>query len=236
MHPRDGRASSWSPVPIVVLVAVVLGTALTLAVRRTRLLPGERAVMEWSTTHLGAALDGFGPPLDVAFTGMAPPLLFLLLGAVVWWRWGRYPAGVFFVAGSVTGLTKIADLAHRPRPTDDLEWGGVVFGQGGYPSGHVVYTVMVFGALIHLAARHEVLRSVRLMVYALSTVLIVTTGPSRLVEVEHWPADVVAGYLIGAGGLAATVWLADLVPSLAARRAPRLLEIFDMAGPRPSRS
>jgi membrane-associated phospholipid phosphatase len=163
-----------------------------------------------------------GPVLDTAFTGLMPPLLFVMLVAAVWWRWGRYPAALFLLAGSVTGLTKLADLARRPRPNDDLTWGEVVVGEGGYPSGHVVFTVMVFGMLTYLAARHVERPATRHLLSGGALVLIVVTGPSRMIEGDHWPADVVAGYTLAIAGLAGVIWIDRRLPAVLGERAPRV--------------
>jgi hypothetical protein len=53
--------------------------------------------------------------------------------------------------------------------------------------------------------------------------------PSRLVEVDHWPADVVAGYLIAIMGLAGAIWLDHRLPSVLAKRTPRLHELLHLA-------
>jgi hypothetical protein len=75
--------------------------------------------MHWVGAHLSGSLSVAGPVLDTAFTGLMPALLSIMLVADVWWRWGRYPTASF-LAGSLTGLTKLADLVRRPRPNDDL--------------------------------------------------------------------------------------------------------------------
>ncbi len=219
---RDRSRSSMAPETMAFWIAIGASVALTVIARRSELLPGEVTIMQWTGSRLSGSLSVAGPVLDVAFTGMVPALLFLMLAAAVWWRWGRYPAALFFVAGSVTGLTKLTDLARRPRPNDELTWGEIVAGDGGYPSGHVVYTVMVFGMLAHLATRHVRRSAVRHLLRGGALALIVVTGPSRLIEGDHWPADVVAGYAIAVAGLSAVIWLDRRLPSTLGERAPRV--------------
>lgn len=218
----DRSRISVSPTVVVFWIAVSGSVALTLIARRTELLPGEVTIMQWIGSHLSGSLGAAGPVLDVAFTGLMPPLLFVVLVAAVWWRWGRYPAVLFFVAGSITGLTKLADLARRPRPNDDLTWGEIVVGEGGYPSGHVVYTVMVFGMLAYLAPRHVRRPAAQHLLRGSALVLIVVTGPSRMIEGDHWPADVIAGYTIAVAGLAAMIWVDRRLPPVLGERAPRV--------------
>ncbi len=219
---RDRVRSSVAPETMAFWIAIGASVALTVIARRSELLPGEVTIMEWTSARLSDSLGAAGPVLDVAFTGLMPPLLFLMMAAAVWWAWGRYPAALFLLAGSVTGLTKLADLARRPRPNDDLTWGEIVVGEGGYPSGHVVYTVMVFGMLAYLAAQHVRRPGARHLLRGGALALIVVTGPSRLIEGDHWPADVIAGYAIGVAGLSAVIWLDRRLPSTLAERAPRV--------------
>ena len=54
---------------------------------------------------------------------------------------------MFVIAGGMTGVSKLVDLALRPRPNEELVWTPIVHGEGGYPSGHVVYAVLVFGMI-----------------------------------------------------------------------------------------
>lgn len=191
---------------VMVWVSAVAAAGLTWLVRRSRLLPGEVAVMEW----VDGVVPGARPvahALDVAFTEYAAPVVFAVLVVLAWWRWGTRPAVVFLFAGSLTGLTKLADLAARPRPTTDLRWSEVVAGEGGYPSGHVVYAVVVFGFLFHLVARYEPPGRTRTALLVPLGALVLSSGPARLIEVDHWPADVLAGYLLAVPLLAVAVWV-----------------------------
>lgn len=218
----DRSRNAVAPELVVFSLAITGSVALTLIARRGQLLPGEVAIMQWFGSNLSGSLSVAGPVLDTAFTGLMPPLVFVLLVAAVWWRWGRYPAALLSLAGSVTGLTKLADLARRPRPNDELTWGEIVVGEGGYPSGHVVFTVMVFGTLAHLAYRHVRRPAMRNILCGGALLLIVVTGPSRMIEGDHWPADVIAGYTIAVAGLAAVLWIDRRLPSALGDRAPRV--------------
>lgn len=214
----DRRRDSVTPEVLVFWIAISGSVALTLIARRAQLLPGEVSTMQWISANLSGSLGVAGPVLDTAFTGLMPPMLFVVLVATVWWQWGRYPAALLAVAGSVTGLTKLADLVRRPRPNDDLTWGEIVVGEGGYPSGHVVYTVMVFGILVYLAPRHVERPAARHLLCGGALALIVITGPSRMIEGAHWPADVLAGYTIAIAGLAGVIWIDRRLPSMLGER------------------
>ena len=54
------------------------------------------------------------------------------------------------LAGSMTGLTRLSDVVERSGPNKDFIYNEskYYFGEGGYPSGHIVYAVMIFGMLL----------------------------------------------------------------------------------------
>jgi membrane-associated phospholipid phosphatase len=83
---------------------------------------------------------------------------------------------------------------------------------------------MVFGMLSHLASRHVERSATRRILRVGAVSLIVVTGPSRLIEGDHWPADVIAGYTIASAGLAAVIWLDRRLPVVLGERAPRVHE------------
>jgi hypothetical protein len=70
-------------VPVVFWIALAGSIVITLIARRAQLLPGEVATMQWVGSHLSGSLSVVGPVLDTAFTGLMPPLLFVVLVAVV---------------------------------------------------------------------------------------------------------------------------------------------------------
>jgi undecaprenyl-diphosphatase len=219
---QDQTGPTDRAIVIIALSIAAVGTAFTVVVSRSELLPGEVAIARWVDTTLSGLLGPASGVLDVAFTDAMAPTIFLALVPVVAMAWGRLAAVIYFVAGAATGLTKLADLVARPRPTEDLEWGTARFGNGGYPSGHVVYVVLVFGTIAYLASVHETDPRVRRAVVAGSAALIVITAPARVVELDHWPADVVGGYLIALPGLLIVIWVHRRAPVWIAARAPVL--------------
>ena len=91
----------------------------------------------------------------------------------------------------------------RPRP------GGVAIpafttinlGSASYPSGHVAHVVGLYGFLLFLCvlairARPR-LKLWLLAVQAICVYFLAGVGISRVLEGQHWPSDVVGGYLVG---------------------------------------
>ena len=196
---------------------VASSTALTLAVRREGPLPGEVATARWMHENTPVAVDRFADLIDPVLTDMVAPVVFVAILLLVWWRWGRYPAVMLGLAGACTGLTRLGDLVNRPRPTPAVEWSGYSFGNGGYPSGHVVFSVLVLGTVAMLARRHATSRVAALIVGSMS-LLIAVTSWARVSRLEHWPLDVVGGGLMAAAGLLGIIWLHPRLAALAAGR------------------
>ena len=196
---------------------VASSTALTLAVRSDGPLPGEVATTRWMNGNTPAAVDRFADLIDPALTDMAAPVVFVTILLLVWWRWGRYPAVMLGLAGACTGLTRLGDLVQRPRPTPTVEWSGYSFGNGGYPSGHVVFSMLVLGTVALLARRHATSRIATWIMGAMS-ILIAVTSWTRVSRLEHWPLDVVGGGLMAAAGLLGISWLHPRLAALASRR------------------
>lgn len=186
---------------LVGLVSLCAGLALSLAASGRELFPGERAVLVWFVD----TEQRLGTParlLDGAFTDASATVVYVALLAAVWRYWGTRAAAAFGLAGALTILARLGNVVDRPRPTGRLEWGSADEAAGGFPSGHVVYFVLVFGTMAFLATQHRMGPRARLIV-PVCCVLIAFVGPSRLVLADHWPADVVGGYLLALPGLVA---------------------------------
>ena len=144
----------------------------------------------------------------------------------MWRAWGRYAALTFLVAGGLTVAVRLAEFPYRPRPTDDLVWTLAVQGSSSYPSGHVVYAVLVFGLLAYLASRHPP----RFWLYALTVplpaIIVIAMGPARIIVRDHWSVDVVGGYLISLPLLMGVIWAHAHLQSWLRRRAPRIYSVL----------
>ena len=115
---------------------------------------------------------------------------------------------------------------NRPRPTSAATWSEYSFGNGGYPSGHVVFTVVVLGTVTMLA-RHHAKPAIANRVVATMLLLIVLTAWSRISQLDHWPLDVAGGVLIGLTGLLGIAWLHPRLAAMAMSR-PRLKHFLQL--------
>ncbi len=201
-------------------------TALTVLVQGSNLLPGELAVARWlAEDPLPVAVD-ISEALGVGLDGRLAPLIFFALLPIVWRAWGRYAALTLLVAGGLTFVVRLAEFPYRPRPTDDLAWTLAVRGSSSYPSGHVVYAVLVFGLLAYLASRHLPRFWLSAVMVSVPAIIVIAMGPARIIVKDHWPADVVAGYLISVPLLMGVIWAHALLPSWLGRRAPRVYSLL----------
>ena len=184
-------------------VLLVLAMALAVAVKRH---PGplpEDVPVALGTQHLllphhalTNALDAVSTinwPIPSAITLAVVVVLFLLVR-----RWLDAIA-VLVVGGLADASSYVTnEIVRRPRPMGHgLYVLRHIANYFSFPSGHVVHAFAVFGILLFLSyrTRHRWpwLWMVRLVLF----LLIVLMAPSRVLEGEHWPSDVVEGALYG---------------------------------------
>jgi len=117
------------------------------------------------------------------------PLLFLLITKHF------RAAGSLFVLGLSCAashyMLKVAIGRLRPSALRMIEVPGYSF-----PSGHVLYYVVVFGFLAGYMRRHHhpIIAQITLIT---SIIMISLVGISRIYLGAHWPTDVIGGYLFG---------------------------------------
>lgn len=212
----------WMPA---IAITAAIATAFTLVIRNNELLAGERTLTRWFSDLDVIGIRTLVDVLDFISSNTIAPVLFVLIFPVVWLAWGRYAALTYFATGATTALTRVTDLASRPRPTDDLQWTESVFGAGGYPSGHVIYAVVVFGMLAYLAGRSMKPGRARTALQAFLILLVVTMGPARVINLDHWAMDVIGSYMVAVPIILTAIWLHPRLPGWLSG-APRLRRLI----------
>jgi membrane-associated phospholipid phosphatase len=213
-----GGALTWTLGVYVLVAAVVLAFFSAMAHARAFFAVDpliEGSVQAVIPAPVGRVLDGvswlgFPPQVDVVI-GVG-----VLIVVTLGYRWEALCLAFAGVTGAVSwfGMTL---LVARPRPSPELVHVERALGLGSYPSGHVVNLTAFCGSLFilsWLAMRPTWYRGV---MQGLSAALIVCIGVARIYSGEHWPSDVLAGYLQGSIVVALT-WLLYLHRPTATRR------------------
>ena len=154
-----------------------------------------------------AALDPIIKAIE--FLGETVPSIILPLPIVAWlWLKGfRREASWFIIALIGISLASVAVkvLVDRTRPNGD---------PFSFVSGHTSYFTVFFGYL-YLTAR-KVVTGPPLLIFLKTglVVLLVLTGFSRIYLGEHWPTDVLGGFILGVLVLMPVLWQVDNVAGL----------------------
>jgi membrane-associated phospholipid phosphatase len=194
----------------VYVLAGLTALALLSAVAHTQAFfavdpPIEQSVQAGIPAPLGRVLDavswiGFPPEVDVVIgVGI---VIVLTLG----YRWEATCLAFAGITGAVSWFA-MALLVDRPRPSPDLVHVERLLGFGSYPSGHVLNLTAFFGSLFVLSWLGMPATWHRATIQCVSAVLILCIGVARIYSGEHWPSDVLAGYIQGSIVVALTLLL-----------------------------
>jgi membrane-associated phospholipid phosphatase len=167
--------------------------------------PVEQAIQAWIPESFGRVLDG------VSWVGFPPQVdaivaVGILIVLALRYRWEAACLTFAGVVGAASWFG-LALLIERPRPSPDLVHVERVLGFSSYPSGHVVNLTAFFGSLLVLSWLGMRPTWYRAIMQILGAVLIACIGVARIYSGEHWPSDVLAGYLQGSVVVALTVSL-----------------------------
>jgi undecaprenyl-diphosphatase len=150
----------------------------------------------WLATLLHAvSWTGFPPQVDV-LAGILIVCLFLV-GL-------RVEAGTILLLGlgGAALWYSISTFVDRPRPSPELVHVATQINAGSFPSGHVLNLTAASGFLMYLTVLRVTDRRWRWLLTVLLAAPVLAMGVARVYDGEHWPSDVLGGYLIGG------IWLA----------------------------
>ncbi len=111
----------------------------------------------------------------------------------------KYATAVFVVAAVISGAilnSALKTIFLRPRPT--LVPHLVDVSSESFPSGHAMYSALVYLTLAALLARSQPALRVRIYLMSVAIFLTLVIGFSRVFLGVHWPSDVVEGWGVGA--------------------------------------
>jgi len=169
----------------------------------------QRPSFAWDVTIAGWVLDIPGPDIGTFMGAISWPgnkisilTTVFIATAVVTWRLGWRAGLLMLSVALVIGVNEeFKELIARPRPGEPVSTGNQSF-----PSGHALYVVLLSGVIWLLAISRMSKRSHRLILIAALAVWAVLVGISRIYLEQHWPSDVLGGYLLGATVLWVMAW------------------------------
>lgn len=125
----------------------------------------------------------------------------------------RLAAVFLFLNISIEGIVFyfVSKLINRTRPDPSLIRVDFKINIGGYPSGHVMMYVVVYGFLIYLTAIYIKNINLKTFLICLFATLIFLIGVARIYSGQHWPSDVLGAYLLGGFMLGLSIKLYDKV-------------------------
>jgi membrane-associated phospholipid phosphatase len=134
--------------------------------------------------------------------------IFVLVGtAVFWWRGKRRQALLLAlsVGGAAVLNTIIKKLVRRHRPPAASADGA------SFPSGHTTGTLVFTGVGAYLVWRTTGERLLAIAIASVGLPVVGLVGLSRVALRDHYPGDVLGGYVLGVAWLAGILKLAPLV-------------------------
>ena len=183
------------------LLTLLLTTALFAPPLFHHTLPGDHSLLTTLRIHHDP-LRNFFAWFDINPAASLSMTAFLLLVCLAR-RHVRDALAVLLILpaqGLVIVLPKL--FVGRPRPE------GALFGAtDSFPSGTAATAVLVLGLTMYLVGLHITHTRLRIPLQAALAAAIITLGIFRLLAGEHYPSDVLAGWLAGALSLLAIIAL-----------------------------
>jgi membrane-associated phospholipid phosphatase len=153
--------------------------------------------------HLFTVMDFLTNTLSVPFA-----ILFFAIVLAVFRTGYRINASLLLLTFPLHVLAQFPKaLIDRPRPSEAFPGIDGVGGFRSFPSGHAEFVISFYGFLAFIIVQRLERRWQRVAVIVAWLALALATGLGRIATGRHWPIDIAASYLIGAGLLSGLIWL-----------------------------
>lgn len=204
---------------------LLFGFGLYFAAHRTATLPADRGLLALvQLIHQPQLVTVINWASDANWPQSAGTIVVVVTLALALAR--RFRAAICALAAGFladfTSFFLLNDWVKRIRPRDMALHTFQGIGAWSYPSGHVVHVTAFYGFVFYLALHeqrfHPSWTPWLRLVQIVCGYFIVFIGISRLLEDDHWPSDVFAGYLLGAMMLAVAIVLYHALALLWLRR------------------
>jgi undecaprenyl-diphosphatase len=199
----DDRAtgSAWLALAI---VSVICFVGLTLAVKAGLLVTFDHSILAY--VHQQVAHTSFW---DLVSQSANYPLIAVGLGFVGWLFFSGRRREAFVALALMAAVTAGSELTKQfvgeRRPSGNGD--GIPGVPGAFPSGHELEVLSIWGMVTIRFWRSRFAAWLRTLMVILVSIEVVLVGIARLVLDEHWPADVLAGFLGGFVVLGLYAWL-----------------------------
>jgi undecaprenyl-diphosphatase len=201
-NPRAEHSSAGHSTVALLVIALLSFVGLILltgAVVRSVVFPFDQPLL-----NLIHGWDGAPVVWNTISQGANIPLIVVGLGFVLWLfftnRRREAIVVVLMLVAVTAGSEGVKQLVGRPRPSGNGDGiPGVVFS---YPSGHVLEVLTILGSIALRAWRSSKRLALRAALVALVALDVVLVAIARIALAEHYPTDVLAGFLGGIGALA----------------------------------
>jgi membrane-associated phospholipid phosphatase len=183
---------------LTIIGLAVAGIVISLFAHWYLRFPGDLPLELWLQSIGGKGLLSLMKWVSYLMDSWRAGIIIIVVAFVAWRCLGRVEGGLVVAAGLFSLLkTPVKLLVDRPRPTANLVHAFAVETDSGFPSGHAMFVILVFGFLAYLAMTHVRRSKIRVLTSAVLIFLILLTGASRVYLGVHWPSDVLGGYLVG---------------------------------------
>ena len=190
---------SWRSLLLVSWLALLaLSIALAVLAAQYDTLPGDVRIAEWAQ-----GLPFPGDSLSDAVRAITTTEIVLATGAVafagLWLLGRRWEAALLLVGLIVLPLLQgaLKEIVDRPRPSEPLVDLRAGFSSASFPAGHVMSPMYLYGFLLYLSLRSDLLAALRLVVELWSAFVLIAAGPPNAWLGVHWPSDILGGWAWG---------------------------------------
>ena len=197
----------WRSALVMFLIAASVGLSVSAA--QLEWLPGDLAVAEWVQSisiplfdEVMRGVSGVGWWLPASIITVCAGLALVALKQ-------RSDAALLVVLVSVSSGANwvVKQMVASPRPDSALLEVREELTSYGFPSGHVLFAVVCFGALaILLSGMWGRYAGLRKAVQAGLVILVIAMAMSRVYLGAHWPSDTLGALAMGGVYLAVLVW------------------------------
>lgn len=203
--------------PIMKFSSFLKGITLAFAMLLIRLCQEvwQKEFWQLDTNILLSIHQWTSPALDqimLSITSLADPefVVIIVVTSIGWLLWkkqfNQIKILVLACAGALILNQGMKIIFNRPRPT---LWPSLLHETSfGFPSGHALGSIVLYGLLAYFYAVYRPHHAKG--IYFCSALLIGSIGFSRLYLGVHYPTDIIAGYITGWLWLVACIWLLEL--------------------------